>query len=89
MTNVEFRKAVAAEANMSIANTKIVLDALETAMHKWLEDGKAFKVADVLFDVKDVPAHEARNPSTGEKISIPASRKVVVKASKTLKDIVK
>ncbi len=38
------------------------------------------------FAVKAVAAKEARNPRTGEKIAVPASKKPVFSASKTLKD---
>ena len=38
------------------------------------------------FDVSDRAASEGRNPRTGEKINIPASKQPKFKAGKTLKD---
>ena len=38
------------------------------------------------FSVHDRPAREARNPATGEKISVPERRYPTFKAGKTLKD---
>jgi DNA-binding protein HU-beta len=38
------------------------------------------------FDVSDRAATEGRNPRTGEKINIPASKQPKFKAGKTLKD---
>lgn len=41
------------------------------------------------FEVKATKARKGRNPSTGEEISIAASKRPVFKAGKTLKDAVK
>jgi len=40
------------------------------------------------FKVQDKPAREGRNPSTGEKIKIAASKKLVFQPAKALKDAV-
>jgi DNA-binding protein HU-beta len=40
------------------------------------------------FKVQDKPAREGRNPSTGEKIKIAASKKLVFQPAKALKDVV-
>ncbi|MBQ7488623.1 MAG: HU family DNA-binding protein [Clostridia bacterium] len=41
------------------------------------------------FSVKERAARQGRNPSTGESITIAASKSVAFKAGKTLKDSVK
>ncbi len=41
------------------------------------------------FEVRERQAREGRNPSTGEKISIAASKTPAFKAGKALKDMVK
>lgn len=41
------------------------------------------------FEAVEKPAHQARNPRSGEMIDVPASKSVKFKASKTLKDAVK
>lgn len=40
------------------------------------------------FKVQDKPAREGRNPSTGEKIKIAASKKLIFQPAKALKDAV-
>ena len=52
-----------------------------------LEDGdKVQLIGFGTFEVKDKPAREGHNPATGEKISIPASKRPGFTASKALKD---
>jgi DNA-binding protein HU-beta len=41
-----------------------------------------------IFQIKDRKAREGRNPATGEKIQIKASKKVAFRASKELKESV-
>ena len=41
------------------------------------------------FETADTAARTARNPSTGEAVDVPASKRVSFKASKPLKDAVK
>lgn len=41
------------------------------------------------FETADTAARTARNPSTGEAVAVPASKRVSFKASKPLKDAVK
>lgn len=85
MTNVDFRNKFANKAGISQKAASEYLKALEDTIVESLVAGDEFKVADVNFAVKDVPAHEGRNPSTGETIHVEASKRVVVKAASTLK----
>ena len=41
------------------------------------------------FSIKDRPERKGHNPATGESITIPASKSIVFKAGKALKDKVK
>lgn len=66
-------------------DARIQLAAVEKAIKALLSDGEAFKAFDLNFDTSDVPAHEGRNPSTGETIQIPARKRVSVRASSGMK----
>ncbi len=61
------------------------LNAIEGALK---EDDKVQIVGFGTFEAKAVAAHEARNPSTGEKVQVPAYKKPAFVASKALKDAV-
>lgn len=55
-----------------------------------LADGEKLDITGIVqFEVKDVPARTGRNPQNGEEIELDATRKVIVRAMKTLKDAVK
>ncbi len=59
------------------------LDAVVAA----LKDGdKVQLIGFGTFEAKDVAAHDARNPSTGETVRVEACKKPVFSASKALKD---
>ena len=89
MTSVDFVKEVAAGTGMSQKDVRDMAVIFENAIKTRLASGESFKFADINFSVKDVPAHTGRNPATGETIELPATKKVVLKSSTTLKDCVK
>jgi len=60
-----------------------VLDGIEAGLQK---DGEVQLVGFGTFRVKDRPAREGRNPLTGEKMKIKASRTVAFKVGAALKD---
>ncbi len=62
-----------------------VFDAIGTALRK---GGEVRLVGFGTFSVSKRAASEGRNPRTGEKIKIPASRQVKFKPGKGLKDTV-
>ena len=65
---------------------QIVLDTLTES----LVEGKEVRLSGVgIFSVQDTAERNGLNPSTGEKIVIPASKRVAFKTSKTLKDAVR
>lgn len=88
MTSVKFMKAFATTAGITQKDARAYLDALEKTIVDGLTSGDTFKVADLTLTLKNVPAHEGRNPSTGETIEIPAKNKVCVKVANSLKDAV-
>lgn len=55
-----------------------------------LKNGEEVSIAGLgIFTVKERAARQARNPRTGESISVPAMKVPKFKASKNLKDAVK
>lgn len=84
MTTPKFVRDVAAESGVRIADARSVMQAIEVVMRKYLAADEKFKLADVSFEAKSVPAHEARNPSTGETIMVEAHKKVVAKVASNL-----
>ena len=55
-----------------------------------LKNGEEVSIAGLgIFEGKQRPARTVRNPRTGEKMQVKASRAPRFRASKTLKDIVK
>lgn len=65
---------------------QIVLDTLTET----LVEGKEVRLSGIgILSVQDTAERNGVNPSTGEKIVIPASKRVAFKTSKTLKDAVR
>ena len=65
------------------AAVNAVLEAFEAAL---VAGDKIQLIGFGTFDVKQKPAREGRNPSTGETIMIPAAKQVRFTAGKTLKN---
>ena len=80
-------KTVAKEADISEAKAKDVANSLFGAIGDAAAKGEDVAIPQGgKFTVKDRPAREGRNPATGEKMQIKASRGVSFKAAKGLKD---
>jgi len=75
-TNMGVTKKVAADAYNSFVSTMI-----ETL----LENQELNLTGIGKFTIKDVEAHKARNPKTGEDVEVPAKKKVSFKISTSLK----
>lgn len=89
MTSTKFIKEVAETAGVTQKNAREMANAFETVLKNTLARGESVKFADVNYSVKDVEARVARNPATGETFECPATKKVVVKPSSTMKKVVK
>ena len=89
MTSTNFIKEVAQASGLSQKAVKEMANTFETVLKDVLARGESVKFADVNYSVRDVDARTGRNPATGESIEIPATKRVVVKASATLKKVVK
>lgn len=81
--------AVAADADLAKADaTKAVDSVFNTITSELAKGGDVRLVGFGTFSVASRAASEGRNPRTGEKIRIPASKQPKFKAGKALKDSV-
>lgn len=81
---------LAEEVELSKAMAGKVIDAVFDGIKKGLqEDGIFSSVGHGTYSVVERAAREGRNPQTGEKITIAASKSVKFKVGKELKDSVK
>ncbi len=89
MNKEELVTAIAARTNLEKTKVQKVLDAFTETVKDTLRKGE--KIALIGFcgiEVANRAAREGRNPQTGAKIQIPATRTVKFTAGKTLKDAV-
>lgn len=87
MNKTDLVNVVAANTQVAKKDVDAVLAATFAAVADALKSGdKVQLIGFGNFEVKEVAAHEGRNPKTGETIQIPASKKPSFTASKVLKD---
>ena len=78
---------VADATGLSKIDATKAVDAVFDGIIQSLKKGEEVRLVGFgTFDVSDRAASEGRNPRTGEKINIPASKQPKFKAGKTLKD---
>jgi len=83
----ELSAGLAEAHDLTKARAKAMLDGLRDEVVQSLLEGKRVNVFGLgTFEVRATKEKMGRNPKTGEKIQIPAGRKVVFKAAKGLKD---
>lgn len=76
-------RAVAETTGQQMAVTKATIDAFLDTVRNRAEAGDTLRLMGFgSFSVKARPARMGRNPSTGEAIEIPETRRLVFKASK-------
>jgi DNA-binding protein HU-beta len=81
--------SVADDAGISKADATKAVDAVLSSIAKSLKKGDEVRLVGFgTFSVSRRAATEGRNPRTGEKIKIPASKQPKFKAGKALKDAV-
>ncbi len=89
MNRNELVDAVAATTSMTKADAANAVDAVLDAITAALKSGNEVRLAGFgTFIVANRAASEGRNPRTGEKIQIPASKLPKFRAGKGLKDAV-
>ncbi len=90
MTKAELVGKIAGEGGITKAQAEKAVDGFVAAVSDALSDGdKITLVGFGTFSVGERSQREGRNPRTGEKIKIPASKVVKFKAGKTLSEKVK
>lgn len=83
----ELVKQIAEAHGTTQAQVRATLDAAFEAILGNLKEGHAVRLQGFgSFTVKERAARKARNPSTGEQIDVPASRKMAFKAAPTALD---
>ena len=87
MNTAELAEAVAAAEGLTKADARKLVDAVFAAIADAAAKGEEVSLnAFGKFKVKDTPAREGRNPSTGATIQIAASRKLTFAPAKAVKD---
>jgi DNA-binding protein HU-beta len=90
MTKAELVAKIASEGGISKSQAEKALDGFVSSVSGALSGGnKITLVGFGTFSVGTRSQREGRNPRTGEKIKIPASKVVKFKAGKTLSEKVK
>ena len=89
MNKVELTKLVAGKLDSTQKDAAVYVDAvIESIKDGMIEDGKVQIVGFGTFEVKDRPEREARNPQTGETMTVKACKAPKFKAGKALKEAV-
>jgi DNA-binding protein HU-beta len=87
MTGTELIEAVAAAQGATKADVKKIIDAALAAIADTAARGEEVSLAGFgKFKVKQSAPRQAKNPRTGESMTIAASKKVSFQAAKALKD---
>ena len=90
MSKTELVEFMAEKAEVSKAEAGRLLDAFMEGVTKGLvEEGKVALTGFLTFEKKMREERSARNPQTGETITIPARNDVTVKVGSKLKEAVK
>ena len=89
MNKAELTAALAEKAGFNKKDAEKALNAFVDVVTEALTEGNRVQIVGFgSFEVKERPARVARNPRTGEEITIEASKSPVFKAGKALKDTV-
>lgn len=87
MTKTDLIAQVAANTDMSKKSAEAAVNATLDALAKAMADGEKISISGFgTFEVRERAARQGVNPRTHETITIEASRNVVFKPGKALKD---
>ncbi len=87
MTKTQLIDKIAKDNEMTKKQAAQAVDAVLAALEGTLTAGESIQLLGFgSFAVKEIAAHNGRNPRTGEVVEIAASRRVTFTPSKTLKD---
>lgn len=86
-TTTEIADKIAAEQSLSKAHAKTIVESVFQQISDTARSGAETSIPGFgKFKVKDTPAREGRNPSTGAPIKIAASKKLTFVPAKAVKD---
>ncbi|MFK4485034.1 HU family DNA-binding protein [Bradyrhizobium sp. USDA 336] len=84
----EIADKIAAENSLTKTQAKTIVDGVFKAITDAAVSGAETSIPGFgKFKVKDTPAREGRNPSTGATIAIAASKKLTFTPAKAIKDV--
>jgi DNA-binding protein HU-beta len=87
MNNSDLAEAVAAEHGLNKTDARKIVDGVFAAIATAASKGEEISLNGFgKFKVKDSPAREGRNPSTGAVMQIAASKKLSFAPAKAVKD---
>jgi len=87
MNNSDLADAIAAKHDLTKTDARAIVDAVFTSITDAAVKGDEISLNGFgKFKVKDTPAREGRNPSTGATIQIAASKKLSFAPAKAVKD---
>lgn len=90
MNKTEFINAVAAKGEMDKKAAEKAVNAVIAATTDALKNGEKIQLVGFgTFELRERSEKQARNPRTGETMTVPASKVPAFKAGKALKDAVK
>ncbi|MBT2246255.1 HU family DNA-binding protein [Sphingobium sp. BHU LFT2] len=88
MNNSDIADRIAAATGSTKADAKKIVDLVFTAIAEGAAKGEEISLNGFgKFKVKDSPAREGRNPSTGATIQIAAAKKLTFTPAKAVKDL--
>ena len=89
MNKTELIAAIASKTELSKKDAEKALKAFTDVVTEELKKGEKIQLVGFgTFEVRDRAAREGKNPATGEKITIAATKVPAFKAGKALKDAV-
>lgn len=87
-TAIEIADKIAAENSLTKTQAKAIVDGVFKAIADAAASGAETNIFGFgKFKVKDTPARQGRNPSTGATIAIAASKKLTFTPAKAIKDV--
>ena len=87
MGKSELIKRIQVELNISQPKAKLVVNKFLDILTDGLKNGEEINLLGIgILKPKELSSRIARNPSTGEKVTVPARKSVKFKIAKPLKD---
>lgn len=90
MLTKDLINSIAAESGMSKSRCEELLNATVNSIRESLQDGKDVPLQGLgVFEVKTTNERTMVQPRTGERITIPAGKKITFRPTNNLKEVIK